>query len=142
MATREEINRRARELYHARKNEPEVREAALARTRAWKERNRDACILKSSLWLAKERAVQQGVPFSLRYEDIQVPEFCPVLGIRLERARGASTDSSPSIDRLVPSLGYVPGNVMVISQKANRIKSVGTVEDLLAIVRYMQQNSK
>ena len=33
------------------------------------------------------------------------------------------TERSPTLDRLIPELGYVPGNIAVISMKANRIKS-------------------
>ena len=36
---------------------------------------------------------------------------------------GAQNPAMPSIDRIIPSLGYVPGNVAVISLAANRIKS-------------------
>lgn len=72
---------------------------------------------------AKGRAIKFGLPFSLSVEDIQVPEFCPVLGIRLVRGKGKPHDNSPSLDRIVPNKGYVRGNVIVISRRANQIKS-------------------
>ena len=39
----------------------------------------------------------------------------------LKEGQGPSNDS-PSIDRMKPDLGYVPGNVRIVSQKANRLK--------------------
>lgn len=87
----------------------------------------------------KTRAKRQGVPFDLSAEDIETPEFCPVLGIRLERStnpNGGVTDCSPTVDRLIPELGYVKGNVIVVSHKANRIKNDATVEELEAVAYF------
>ena len=75
----------------------------------------------------------KGVPFNLTLEDIKVPEFCPILGIPLARSTGSHTDSSPSLDRIDPSLGYVRGNVIVISYRANRIKNDATIPELQKI---------
>src|ERR1035437_5610489 len=64
---------------------------------------------------AKRRAEKQGVPFSITPEDIVVPKVCPVLGIKLHRAKGKGPqDYSPSLDRLKPKSGYVRGNITVI----------------------------
>lgn len=76
---------------------------------------------------AKHRAHALGVPFKLRLRDIRIPERCPVLGIELVKGKGASHAGSPSLDRIVPSVGYVPGNVRVISNLANSVK--GSVTD-------------
>lgn len=70
------------------------------------------------------------MPFTITPEDLEYPEVCPVLGLVLERGIGRPIDESPSIDRIVPSLGYIPGNVRIISNKANRLKSNATVADL------------
>ena len=43
---------------------------------------------------------------------------------------GVLGDDSPSLDRIVSSLGYVKGNIRVISYKANRVKSNATLEEL------------
>jgi hypothetical protein len=37
--------------------------------------------------------------------------------------------NSPTIDRIDPRLGYVPGNVHVVSHRANRIKNNATLEE-------------
>ena len=40
------------------------------------------------------------------------------------------------MDRYINEFGYVPGNVFVISQRANRIKSDATANELVAIAAY------
>jgi hypothetical protein len=70
-----------------------------------------------------------------------VPEFCPVLGIRLAcNVRGGPCDASPSLDRIRAELGYVTGNIAVISMRANRIKNNGTAAEHEAIARFMRAN--
>ncbi len=51
-----------------------------------------------------------------------MPEVCPVLGIPLFVRDGKVGPNSPSLDKIVPELGYVTGNVKVISNLANNIK--------------------
>ena len=55
-----------------------------------------------------------------------IPDVCPVLDIDLMISEGCSTYNSPSIDKLIPELGYVKGNIDVISHKANTLKSMGS----------------
>jgi len=45
---------------------------------------------------------------------------------------------SPSIDRIIPSKGYVMGNVKFISYKANRIKNDSNIEILEKLINYMK----
>jgi hypothetical protein len=42
------------------------------------------------------------------------------------------------VDRLVNERGYVPGNITVMSFKANRIKNDSTAEELEAVARYVR----
>lgn len=82
---------------------------------------------------AKERAKQKGIEFNLTHDDIRIPDLCPVLGIKLERGNGRTR---PELDRRDNSLGYVKGNVFVISGRANRLKADASVEELKAILAY------
>ncbi|WP_209021492.1 hypothetical protein, partial [Proteus mirabilis] len=84
---------------------------------------------------AKRRAARKGLPFDLTSDDIVVPDFCPALGIPLYRAVGrkAQGPNSPTLDRIEPDLGYVRGNVRVISARANQIKSDATPSELLRV---------
>lgn len=80
---------------------------------------------------ARDRARQQGLRFSLRRVDIAIPKVCPVLGTAIV-AGPSRASGSPSLDRVRPDLGYVPENVRVISDRANRMKSD---RDLTALKR-------
>lgn len=94
------------------------------------------------LALTKYRARKRGIPFDLTSEDVAIPAFCPVLGLPLFRNSGgrAQGPNSPTVDRISPSLGYVQGNVRVISSRANAIKSDSTPEELLRVAAYMQEH--
>jgi hypothetical protein len=89
---------------------------------------------KNMLEGAAKRARADGYPCTLTAEDIAIPEFCPLLGIRLERGVGKLSPASPSLDKIKPELGYVPGNVWVISFRANAIKRDATVQELQMLV--------
>lgn len=89
----------------------------------------------SMFYDARKRAFSLGLPFGIEPEDISVPDRCPVLGLLLD---GSCRDRKPSLDRVVPSLGYVKGNVRVISFRANRIKSDATADELRAVLSYTE----
>ena len=91
---------------------------------------------------AKQRTVKQGIAFNIDYTDIEIPEYCPLLGIKLIKhlgEGGRKFDDSPSIDRIIPSLGYVRGNIWVISDKANRIKNNATLKELELLVENLKK---
>ena len=92
------------------------------------------------LHAAKAHAKKIGVPFSITVEDFEIPKLCRVLGIPLKRAlgKGCWRPNSPSLDRKRGELGYVPGNVAVISFRANRMKNDATLEEVKAVLRYMK----
>ncbi|HWL80116.1 MAG TPA: hypothetical protein VNR89_04125 [Roseomonas sp.] len=79
---------------------------------------------------ARKRAKRKGLPCTLRRPDIPpIPARCPVLGIPLTRGIGVLTDNSPSLDRIIAALGYVPGNVRWVSHRYNRLRSDMTLEE-------------
>lgn len=93
---------------------------------------------RNIFYQCKARAKKQGLPFNISKEDIVVPEKCPVLNIPLIVSKGRLSDNSPSIDKKIPSLGYVKGNISIISFKANRIKTNATLADLKEVVKWME----
>ena len=121
--------------YHERKSDPEWRAKHNASARASRGRN-----VSVYLWgNANQRSIKNGTPFSITPADVVVPDYCPVLGVRLERGTGrGGSDTSPSLDRKVPSLGYVPGNVVVVSNLANRIKTNATAAEVRAVLAWME----
>jgi hypothetical protein len=90
------------------------------------------------LGLARTRASKKGIPFDLTEEDVRIPNYCPVLGIPLVRGSGLGGHraGSPSLDRVRPELGYVKGNVIVISHRANTLKRDATIEEMQALAAF------
>ena len=104
----------------------------------WKGKNRIKVLLTS----AKERAAKKHLDFDLKESDIIIPEFCPILGIKLEWGagigKGRARDNSVSLDRIDSTKGYVKDNVRIISWRANDLKKDGTAEEHLKIAAYMK----
>ncbi|MCW0979390.1 hypothetical protein OK142_01090 [Agrobacterium sp. BT-220-3] len=80
-------------------------------------------------WEAKKRSKLRGQTFTISREDISIPDVCPLLGIPLFLTPGKQTPNSPSLDRVDSSRGYEPGNVQVISNRANAMKHDATFEE-------------
>lgn len=92
----------------------------------------------------KAKCEREGIPFAISIDDLlPLPTECPVFGTPLDyfKEGGGPSNSSPTVDRLIPELGYVPGNVRVISCEANRLKNNATIEQLDKIIRYMKSNN-
>lgn len=70
-------------------------------------------------------------PHTITKEDILIPEVCPILGLTLQVGDGCLSPASPSLDRKDPALGYTPGNVWVISHRANSMKNDASPEELI-----------
>lgn len=96
------------------------------------------------LWVyAKKRAKKSDIPFNIEPEDIpNIPEYCPVLGIYIKNGIKSSHDNSPSLDKIIPELGYVKDNIRIISHRANRIKNDATVEELKLVYRDLLKITK
>jgi predicted DNA-binding protein (UPF0251 family) len=76
--------------------------------------------------------------FEIEPFDIEYPSHCPVLGVELDwMSLGRRTENSPSFDRIDPSKGYIPGNVAIISWRANRIKNDGTADEHQKIANWI-----
>lgn len=70
----------------------------------------------------RARCKRSGLPFDLQPSDIAVPDRCPITGEPFVFGH-VGHPQSPSVDRRDPALGYICGNVAVISRRANTIKS-------------------
>ena len=86
--------------------------------------------------------MKEEIQFDIDYTDISIPEYCPLLGIKLNKhvGEGKLHDNSPSLDKIIPELGYTKGNVWIISNKANRMKSNATIEELELLVRNLKDH--
>ena len=81
---------------------------------------------------SRSNAGVKGQEHTICREDIVVPDVFPVYGTELKRNTGCREDNSYSIDRIDPTKGYIPGNVVVISWRANRRKADLTTEEIRA----------
>jgi hypothetical protein len=91
---------------------------------------------------ARKRSKKAGSPFNLELSDIVIPKRCPILNIPLQVSEGQPSDGSPSIDKIIPELGYVKNNVQVISYRANTIKNCASLDELIAIGKWAKRQSK
>jgi hypothetical protein len=90
------------------------------------------------LWyVARTRSRQKGIEFTITKEDIIIPEICPILETPLTKGDGYLPNAM-SLDRINNDKGYVPGNVRVISRRANLMKSSLTVDILEKLIKYIK----
>jgi len=106
--------------------------------RKWQNDDRQKNPERSLLRAAKKRAKENNLPFNLELSDIVIPENCPALGIPLFLGKGKVTDNSPTVDKIIPSKGYVKDNIAVISYRANSIKRDATERELHKIADWMR----
>ena len=96
---------------------------------------------------AKIRAKQKGVDFNLtsKYLKKIFPKDnkCPITGLNFQfgytNKEKVNRNNSPSLDRIIPSKGYVIGNVMVISDLMNRMKQDSTFEDIEKLYNFYKK---
>lgn len=74
-------------------------------------------------------------------EDINWVEFCPITGLKLNYTAGFHGPEKATFDRVNNELGYLPGNVRVISFRANAVKGSLNLETAARIVAYMASSS-
>jgi hypothetical protein len=90
----------------------------------------------------KSECKRKGIEYNLTPEYLESiwTGVCPIFNVPIERAsHGRGSHHSAHLDRLDPNKGYVIGNVSWISGRANRIKYNATVEELRAVVDWMER---
>lgn len=90
---------------------------------------------------AKQRAKKQGVPFDIELSDIIIPDKCPLLEINIKSSKGSPTHNSPSLDKIIPKLGYVKGNIWVVSHRANWLKNDASVEEIELLLKNLKNKT-
>lgn len=85
----------------------------------------------------KANAKRVGKTWNLPFGEIVWPTHCPILGLELNYFAEGVQEDSVSFDCLAPELGYVIGNVQIVSWRANRIKNDGTAEEHRKIAEYL-----
>ena len=86
----------------------------------------------------RSKCLKEGIPFE---EEAYYAAWaargahCPCLGVEFEAPVVGERPGpdSPELDRIVPELGYVRGNIWVICHQANKMKNNGTWQQLMRI---------
>jgi len=120
-----------------------------ARKRAWRIANADKMQNARDRWAsahpeskhlreARTRAKRAGVPCTLTLANVRellAPMRCSATGLPLAHAKGQPSALSPSIDRIAPELGYVPGNVRSVAYGFNVMRHTAHVSRDAEIAR-------
>lgn len=88
---------------------------------------------------ARKRAKDKNLDFNIDLNDIIIPEICPLLNIPLFVSDKKLGPNSPTIDRINNNKGYVKGNVLVISAKANTAKGSLSITELELLVKNLRR---
>jgi len=106
--------------------------------------------LKAYRNAAMQRAKLKNMPFNLTIEHIEsiATDECPVFkmpfvwGFSGKGNGNSNGPNAPSLDRVIPELGYVEGNVVFISHLANKIKQDVTEKELYAVADWLHDKRK
>lgn len=88
---------------------------------------------KMLFMIAKKRAQKYNHEFTISLIDIVIPKECPVFN----QPFVFNTPYAMSLDRINSSKGYIPGNIQVISRKANVMKNNATQEQLNLFAKWV-----
>ena len=96
---------------------------------------------------AKIRAKQKNVDFNITPQYLKKifpkDNICPITGFNFQfgykNLDKKNSDFAPSLDRIMPEKGYVEGNVIVICNIANRVKSDSTLEILGKVYNFYKK---
>jgi hypothetical protein len=102
--------------------------------------------LKVCLRDCRETAVEKGLPFNIDLEflySIKTDE-CPVFKTPFNWNRlGEERDqTTPSLDKVFAHLGYVKGNVIFLSHRANSMKNDARANELFAVANWLVEKEK
>ena len=106
----------------------------------WKHKNPKKAWATSAVGGAKMRAALKKLDFDLTSDYIEsiTPDRCPIFGEPfLFVGNKVMQPFSASLDRLDPTKGYIQGNVVVISMKANSIKNAYGSAEIGAVATWL-----
>ena len=124
---------RSRPEVKERENEYDQRPEVKERRKKWR------ASIPGRISLAKSRSRINNLEFSLTAEYLEsiYPEdsMCPLLNIQLNWDSDSKHPSTPSLDRIDNSKGYIKGNVQWVSWRANNRMRDATPEELLILAQ-------
>lgn len=159
----EDARKRRRALY---RTNPRYRAKVRTKSKNHYDQNREACLARQSEYSKRPKRIairrarkdqpvdimrraysgakSRGRPCNITVEDIErvwpKDNCCPIF--RTPFVLGVPRHSAmPSIDCIIPAKGYVPGNIAIISWRANRIKNNGTLEEHEQIAAWLFEHA-
>ena len=103
--------------------------------REWRKRNpfRFKCSSK------RQDCNKRGIIFDLTPEYLERiwTGKCAILEVEMDILSHKDSLYAPQLDRIDPDGGYVEGNVVWLSRRANNIKGNATIRELEAVVKWM-----
>lgn len=149
LKNRETVSKRSREYYLQNKEQFKLysttrKQAASDNRLMWKDYR-----LGKMLSSAKYRAKQRCLNFNLTMDFLMsiANDNCPVDGLPMdwsvdENKKLQPMLRTPSIDKIVPSLGYVQGNVQIICWQYNSWKRNMSIHDMRTLLSYLRKEQK
>ena len=88
---------------------------------------------------ARDTSRMYGWTTDLKFSDIIIPAYCPLLGIWLDCKASSRAPNLPSLDRIASAKRYTKNNIWVVSWRANRLKGDATLAELRGIALGLQR---
>lgn len=90
----------------------------------------------------KRKAKEKSLAFDLDAEYLESiwTGICPISQYLIFTDLPKEHDSHAELDRIIPSRGYVKGNVAWIERKYNRIKGQATIQELKEVISWLEKN--
>lgn len=137
-------NWRRKNLKRVARKAKQWRAANKANVKATNKRYRDTNPAMAMFHRAKNGAKSRGIAFLIEFDDIgQLPTHCPVLGIPLFTSSYSGqtnkNPNEPSLDRINNERPYEPGNIQIISWRANSLKKDANLTEIEKLYFHMKR---
>ena len=141
------------QFYNTKKNQAnygkkyECKTCALIRVNKWRIENPYNVALGDAKKSSKKRdSVPKEFNIDVDYlKQIDTTDICPILEIPMRwwsgYGNGQTNPNAKSLDRIDSSRGYIKGNVIIISWRANKIKNNANLEELIKLGQWAQTHN-
>lgn len=103
-----------------------------------KEKSPEQLILERT----KQNSKKRNKEFNIEIDDIVIPKYCPYLDVEISTNYDDRFEKNYySIDRINSDLGYIKGNVQIVSRMANTMKNNATNEELITFAKNILKNN-
>ena len=105
------------------------------------------CRASSTLTNIRNRSKKYSIPLDITKQNLidmqNESDTCPCCFEPFDfNLNGPNDPHSPSVDRIIPELGYVKSNVKMICLGCNRQKNDSSIEQLEQVIRYMKKHQE